>query len=248
MENQGQTSTEKTEKPNLSTENQVSTEKPLTETKVSSELGFFVKQVKNRKYTVRYHRTRVFFPHEWMAFFDKLPSSRGKITFHCLINTGARINEMRHVKFSDVDFKNKRMVLRVTKVRAREGEKHPIPRIIPISTEFRRYLENLREERKLSYDDYIPILSTPAANIEMKKALQEAGIKDWQMFSVHNVRKTFETWLIALGVPLATIVTHQGHKTTTAIKEYISPGAFSYEEKRKIRAIIGDLYKDISAL
>lgn len=196
------------------------------------------------KYSVRRHRTRVFFPDEWMRFFDALKSKKAKITFHCLINTGCRINEIRNVKFNDIDYKNKRMIIRVTKVRAREGEKTPIPRVIPISSEFKNYLNNLREERKLDYNNYLPILSTPAANIEMKKALQRAKVKDWQMFSVHNVRKTFETWLRALGVDIFTVVAHLGHKTTTAVKEYISPDAFSFDEKKKIRAIIGDLYKE----
>lgn len=195
-------------------------------------------------YSKRNHRTRFFFPHEWESFFDALKSKRAKITFHTLINTGARINEIRNIRLNDIDFKNKRLVIRITKVRAREGEKTPIPRIIPISTQFKRYIEDIKEEFKLSNDAYLPILSTPAANIEMKNALQRINIKDWQMFSVHNVRKTFETWMMSLNVSLFDLATHLGHKTTTAIKCYVSPNSFSYIELNKMRLVVGDLYSN----
>jgi integrase len=46
-------------------------------------------------YSIRSNRQRFFFPDEWMAFYDKL-KDRQKITFEMLINTGARINEIRN--------------------------------------------------------------------------------------------------------------------------------------------------------
>ena len=195
-----------------------------------------------RSYSVRSNRDRFFFPEEWKKFFDQ-SKSRQKVTFNFLINTGSRINEARNVKVSDIDLDRKRIVLRITKVKAKKKEKSPRPRIIPISTQFAKYLKRHIKENKLSGEDYLGILSTPAANIGMKKALKNAGIKDWQMFSIHNIRKTFENWLMGLDVDGLKITAHVGHSMQTAAGHYISPEVFTWEEKSMIREIIGDLYR-----
>lgn len=195
-----------------------------------------------REYTVRLNRDRFFFPDEWTQFFDKAKDSQ-KFTFNFLINTGARINEARNVKVSDIDLDRKRIVLRVTKVKAKKKEKAPRPRIIPISTQFAKYLKKHMKTNSLKPEDYLGILSTPAANIALKKALQRAGIDDYMMFSIHNIRKTLETWLMALGVDGLTITSHIGHSMQTAASHYVSPDVFSWEEKKVMREIIGDLYR-----
>lgn len=197
------------------------------------------------KYTIRNNRQRFFFPDEWEAFYDKL-KPRQKITFNFLINTGARIMEIQNVKKADVDFGRGNIVLRVTKkiVNRPKVQKHGVSniRVLTISTEFCRYLKKVAEEYNLKDDDYFPLLSTPASNIAMKKALQEAGIKDYDMFSVHNCRKTLETWLLALGVDSFKIVKHFGHSINVALKHYLSSDIFNYEDKTKMRGIIGDLF------
>jgi len=192
-----------------------------------------------RTYSVRNNRDRFFFPKEWKKYFDNLKQSQ-KMTFDCLLSTGARINEIRNVKQDDVDFINHRIILRVTKVKAKKGEKHSRPRTIPISSQFTRRLRAYFKGKK--NDETLGLLSTPASNIGMKKALQKAGIKDWQMFSVHNVRKTIENWLLALGVDGVSISRHFGHDIHTALQHYASPDIFSWKEKTEMREIIGDLY------
>lgn len=194
-----------------------------------------------RPYSIRTHRDRFFYPDEWGKFFDYL-KPRQKFTFRFLVNTGARINEARNIRVEDLDIERKRIILRITKVKSKKGEKHPRPRLIPISSQFAKYLKAYIKKHELTNPDYLNILSTPAANIAMKKALREAGIKDWYMFSVHNVRKTLETWLMAVNVDGLKIVAHIGHSMAVAAKNYISADVFSWEEKKQIRMIIGDLY------
>ncbi|HEY5631648.1 MAG TPA: site-specific integrase [Nitrososphaeraceae archaeon] len=189
--------------------------------------------------TVRNNRMRFFFADEYMAFYDKLKPKQ-RITFHFLIQTGGRINECRHVKVSDIDFNRNSLIFRVTKSRNKDGSVRP--RIIPISSQFVKYLKTYIVEHDLKTDDTFNILSTPAANIAMKKALQLAGIDDWKMFSVHNVRKTFETWLLALDIDSIKVIKHVGHSVGMAIQHYVSSDTFSYEDKQMIRSIIGDLY------
>jgi len=196
-------------------------------------------------YTYRANRDRYFFPDEWMAFYDQLKESQ-KPTFQTLINTGARIMEIRNIKIGDIDFDRKNIVLRVTKRIVnkpginKKGQRKI--RVINISSQFAKYLKKIQKQKKLKEDDYLPILSTPAANIGMKKALIKAGIKDYDMFSIHNVRKTLETWLVANGIEGIRLSNHFGHSLSVAIKHYISPDIFSFEDKKLMREIIGDLY------
>lgn len=196
-----------------------------------------------KKYSIRNNRDRFFYPNEWMDFFDKVINSQ-KLTFNFLINTGARINEAINVKVNDIDLINKRLTLRVTKVKSAKGEKHPRPRIIPLSTQFTKYLKKHIKEANLSSNEYLGIKSKPATHIAMKKALRKAKIYDWYMFSTHNIRKTFETWLMALGIDGLKITTHLGHSMAVAVGHYISPDVFSWEEKSKMREIIGDIYRN----
>jgi len=191
-------------------------------------------------YTVRSNRDRFFFPDEWFKFYDKIKNSQ-KLTFDCIINLGARINEIRHIRVGDIDIGNKRVILRVTKVKAKKKEKNPRPRTISISTQFAKRLS--KEIKGKDNNDYLKILSTPAANIALKKALQKAGIKDYYMFSTHNIRKTHGNWLKALGVEGAEICTRLGHDYNTFLKSYSSPDIFSFEERQKMRIVLGDLYQ-----
>lgn len=195
-----------------------------------------------RKYSVRTNRDRFFFPDELMATLDKA-KKKSEFTFRFLVNTGARINEARNVKVSDIDLDRNRIVLRITKVKAKKHEKNPRPRIIPISTQYSKLLRKHIRDSALGPEDYLGILSTPAANIALKLAIERAGIKDPHMFSIHNIRKTLETWLLALGVDGLSVTAHIGHSMATAAAHYVSADVFSWEEKSKMREIIGDLYR-----
>lgn len=200
-----------------------------------------------RKYTIRRSRDRFFFPDEWKAFFDCLKNKQ-KVTFHSLINTGARIMELQNVKVCDIDFERNNIVLRVTKrVISNPGKVGAVGirniRVLVISTQFCKYLKKIANSYKLGPDDNLPILSTPAANIGMKKALIKAGIKDFDMFSVHNCRKTLENWLLALDVDSLKVVKHFGHSLAIAAKHYVSPDIFNWNDKEAMREIIGDLFQ-----
>jgi len=191
------------------------------------------------KYTVRQNRHRYFYPDEWAVFYDAL-NPRQKITFHFLVNTGARINEVRNITVSDIDFDRNSIMVRWTKGRNEDGSRKM--RVLSVSTQFSKWLRAVVKEYDLKPENKFPILSTPAANICMKKALNQIGIQDWMMFSVHNVRKTLETWLISLDIDSLKITKHFGHSLNVAAKFYVSSDTFNYEDKKMIRDIIGDLY------
>lgn len=194
-----------------------------------------------KTYTLKDNKDRFFFPHEYMKFEDVLKSKQ-KFSVKFLINTGARIEESRNVKVEDCDIERKRIILRITKVKARKGEKKPRPRIIPISTQFSKYLRKHIKDKKLKNEDYLGILSNSALNTAYKKAGQRSKLKDWWNISSHTFRKTLEVWLMSLGVDGLALVAHIGHDLKTAAQHYVSPDIFSWEEKTAIREVIGDLY------
>jgi integrase len=194
-------------------------------------------------YVVRNNRDRFFYPFEWVKFFDNLKPSQ-KMTFEFLMNTGARINEARNVKVQDIDLINNRLILRVTKVKAKKGESNPRPRTISISSQFAKRLKKYINDNKLKNEDYIGILSTPATTIAMKKTLREIGIKDWYMLSIHNIRKTHGNYLKALGITQESeICKRLGHDYNTFLKSYASSDIFTLKDKQDMRLIIGDLYQ-----
>jgi integrase len=193
-----------------------------------------------KAYTNRTNRDRFFYPNEWFKFFDALKPNQ-KLTFDILINTGARINEVRHIKVGDIDFERNTIILRVTKIKAKKGEKNPRPRTISVSSQFSRKLK--KYVSGLNNESYIGVLSTPAAHICLKKTLEKVGIKDWYMFSIHNIRKTQGNWLKALGIDGAEICTRLGHDYNTFLRAYGSPDIFSFKDKQDMRLVLGDLYQ-----
>jgi len=184
-----------------------------------------------RVFSVRSNRDRFFNPDEWQKFYDCLKNRHQRFTFNFLINTGARINEARNVTKEDIDWERNTIVLRETK---RKKGKPQRPRIIPISKQFSSFLKKNIDNCK--------VLSTPASNIALENGLKKAGIKDWHMFSTHNIRKTFEIWLLSLEVDGLKVTAHLGHSMSVAARNYLSADIFSFKDKDKIRVIIGDLY------
>lgn len=198
-----------------------------------------------RKYTKKANQNRFFFPKEYTKFEDTLKPKQ-KHSIKCLLNTGARINELQLAQIQDFIFNpqgRSRLILRHTKTKARKGEFGSGKiRDVPLSKPFAKYLNKYIKENKLKEEDKLKILSTPALNIAMKKTAKLIKLSNPEDFSAHTMRKTLEVWLMALDVGDMKIVAHIGHSIGTAASHYISPDIFSWEDKRFIRQILGDLY------
>lgn len=198
-----------------------------------------------RKYTKKSNQNRFFFPKEYMKFEDSLKPKQ-KHSIRCLLNTGARIKELQLAKVEDFIYNpqgRSRLILRHTKTKARKGEFGSGKiRDVPLSKSFAKYLNKYIKENNLKDEDKLNILSTPALNIAMKKTAKQIKLSNPEDFSAHTMRKTLEVWLMALNVGDMKLVAHIGHSIETAASHYISPDIFSWEDKRLIRQILGDLY------
>jgi len=178
------------------------------------------------------NKKRFFYPNEFERMMDNLNKNQ-RFTALCLINTGARINEMRYVELKHLDSHRKSIILEKTKVRARRGEKIPEPRIIAVSDKFFRYLrDNLPKCR---------ILSTNAFNIAIKEACKVTHIPRPEEYSAHKFRKTFGTWMLALGVDGFKLAQHLGHTPNELAKDYATNDVFSHKDKQIMRSILGNL-------
>lgn len=190
-----------------------------------------VNKIKEDKY-------RFFYPPEFEKMFDYL-NKNGKFTATFQINTGSRINEARGFKQDPVfDNERKNITLLHTKVRARLKEKTPRSRTIPVSKSFFNYLkENLSAHR---------ILSTNAFNIALRRACKKAGIEKPEQFSSHNLRKTFATWMLSLGVDGFKLAKHLGHTPNELARDYATNDVFNHNDKQIMRSILKDLPERIS--
>jgi len=202
---------------------------------------------------VKQNKNRIFFPREWINFRKELNRDNklgykkynSRMLYELQMNTGARFNEASNVKVRDIDFENKNINLRI--VKARTPYSSGIPRTIPISTKFRNRLYEYVKKNELKDSDFLGVgISQAGYNQLLKNKLRKAGIKDWNNFSSHNIRKTLETWLVALDVGSLKILKHFGHDKATALKHYIQIDLFSIDDKILIRKIIDDLYINIS--
>jgi integrase len=205
-----------------------------------------------KPYTVRSSRSDIFFPDEWTSFIKALYGERAKFTFNLLINTGCRHDEAANIRVEDIFYDRYLIIVRHTKrkaLRQRQEDGTFInvpnpnprkPRTIPISKEFAEVLRKTIKKYELA--PTLGILRCSQANLAMKNALQSMGLPRWQMFSVHNVRKTSENWLKALGVPDSELYQRFGHTSEVARQHYLNSNIFRPEHKEKIRRILGDVY------
>jgi integrase len=178
------------------------------------------------------NKKRFFYPDEYEKLLDSFNRNQ-KYTATVLINTGARINEARGIQRKHISSQRKNLILEKTKVRARRGEKTPQPRIIAISNRFYTYLiSNIETHR---------VLSTNAFNEAVKDSATLAKIPKPEEFSSHNFRKTFGTWLLALGVDGFKLAQHLGHTPNELARDYATNDVFSHKDKTIMSRILGNL-------
>lgn len=182
---------------------------------------------------IKQDKYRFFYPPEFEKMFDFL-NKNGKFTALFQINTGARINEIRGFMQDPIfDNERKNITLIHTKVRARLKEKTPRSRTIPISKTFFNELKDSLDKRR--------VLSTNAFNIALRRACKKAGIEKPEQFSSHNIRKTFATWMLSLGVDGFKLSKHLGHTPNELARDYATNDVFNHADKEIMRSILKDL-------
>jgi len=126
------------------------------------------------------------------------------------LNTGMRRSELFNLRWSDIDFKNRK----ITVVNSKNNES----RIIPINQTLHEELSNLYQRAQGEYvftrKDGRPLKDVKKG---FSSALKKAGIKN---FRFHDLRHTFASHLVMQGVDLRTVQQIMGHKDIKMTMRY----------------------------
>jgi len=180
------------------------------------------------------------YPEDYKNFIKKIDKRKNKLLYELQFNTGARFDEVLHIRPMDFDFERNNVRLWKTKTKAKKGEKVGKPRTISLSSKFSRKMRRFCENKKP--DEYLFKISQAGYNQLLKRKLEELKVKDSQSYSSHNIRKTHGMYLKALGIDIAEICTRLGHDYNTYIKHYGSADVFSEKDMRMIKELLDDLY------
>jgi integrase len=125
--------------------------------------------------------------------------------FRFLAFSGVRIDEARHVLWSDVDFEKGLLHVRVTK----NGK----ARWIPLNSSLRQLLQKMRAERSQELPDK-PVMQVFECQKSIDRAAKLAGVK---RITHHDLRHLFATRCIEAGVDIPTVSRWLGHQDGGAL-------------------------------
>ena len=93
---------------------------------------------------------RFFFPDEWKKFIKEIekPRYKNKLLYELQFNSGARFDEVRHIRPIDFDFERNNLIIWKTKTKAKKGEKVGKPRTISLSTQFSKKMRRFCKDKK----------------------------------------------------------------------------------------------------
>jgi integrase len=141
------------------------------------------------------------------------------------LNTGMRKGEILNLKWENIDFKNKFILLN------QEQTKNSERKEIPINNSVKEALQKITRRLDIQYVFYNQKTCRQYDNVakSFNRALKKAGIQD---FKFHDLRHTFASQLVMAGIDLATVKELLGHKTLTMTLRYshLAPG-------HKLRAV-----------
>lgn len=189
---------------------------------------------------VKTDNNRFFYPEQWNLFLKAIGKRKNKLLYELQFHTGARFDEVLHLRPCDFDFDRNNVRLWKTKTKAKKGEKVGKPRTISLSTDFCKRVKRFVDD--LPKDQYIFKVSQAGYNKLIKTTLEKLKIDNAKEFSSHNIRKTHGMYLKALGIDVGEICTRLGHDVNTYIAHYGSADVFSEKDMRGIRDLLGDLY------
>lgn len=175
-----------------------------------------------------------------------------ELCFKCLLFTGARINELSHIKFIDFDYNRSLLRLTETKTKAKKGEKVGKPRTIRIPKIMIKLIKDFMRRSEKGLSDYVFVDKINPVEKDFDnfnknmyqtfmRHLKAAGL-DPQEFGLHNIRKTTGNWLKAQRVPAEEICTILGHNFNTYLSHYGSPNVFDRTDLIMMDEIFGTEY------
>ncbi len=140
---------------------------------------------------------------------------------------GLRSSDITHLRLSNVDWMNNRIVLNQYKT----GDRLELPLIAAVGNAIIDYWKNGRPKTD---DDIIIVshmhstvgkpLTSPTVFSIVKAAMRKANIENWQnkKHGAHSLRHSIASYLLKKNASMPIISTILGHRTTETTKTYIS--------------------------
>ncbi len=140
---------------------------------------------------------------------------------------GLRSSDITHLRLSNVDWMNNRIVLNQYKT----GDRLELPLIAAVGNAIIDYWKNGRPKTD---DDIIIVshmhstvgkpLTSPTVFSIVKEAMRKANIEDWKnkKHGAHSLRHSIASYLLKKNASMPIISTILGHRTTETTKTYIS--------------------------
>lgn len=141
---------------------------------------------------------------------------------------GLRSSDITHLRFSDVDWENNRIVINQYKT----GDRLELPLIAAVGNAVIDYWKNGRP--KISQHNIIVVshmkstvgkpLTSPTIHSIVSQAMRKANIENWKdkKHGAHSLRHSIATYLLKKNASMPIISTILGHRTTETTKTYIS--------------------------
>lgn len=203
--------------------------------RLRKQLRHKTKQINKGIYRPKEIATRFFNPDEWETFIYAVPNNL-KFYYWFLMLTGMRYKEAKNVKWNNIDLSNKQLIVTNPK-----GGK--VMRYVQLSSFTIKMLKHYKQDNNIGNEDTFNFPTIQHLIQTMKKILKEKNIRGWKDYSVHNLRKTHENYLISLSHDTIRITLHMGHNLKTATDHYLS-SAFIKDKKQldMIRIWLGDIF------
>jgi len=154
--------------------------------------------------------------------------------FYVFLNTGMRKAELENLRWEDIDFNRRKILIR------RKEDWHPKTgeREIPMSLGVHEQLSSLRKQHVSARpSDYVfSVKGSGHSHNRLRRELiriaRSAGIED--LTKLHTLRHTYASHLVMNGVDLPTVKSLMGHTdiTTTMIYAHLAPDHLSDAVKK----------------
>jgi len=189
------------------------------------------KYEKKQSYRMKENKVRFFNPDEWEKFIYST-SDTWRFTFWFFLLTGVRYKEAKVIQIMDFDFPNRNLFIK--KPKGIDAGK--VQRTVNLSPYAVKFIRSYIHINNLKNTDTFKFQTIQGVRQYMQRQLKAIGINDWRDFSVHNLRKTHENFMMSLDVPEGKLFRHMGHTMKTANQHYLS-SAFIKDVKQlnKIR-------------
>lgn len=157
-------------------------------------------------------RMRILTPEEEQHLLAQC-SPHLKLLVIAALHTGLRSSELRSLTWDDIDFR--RRIITVRAAYAKNGESRSVPMNNVLTSTLRGIKENLSVNGPVFCSSH----GTPYRSFHgaFTHAIRKAGMSD---FTFHDLRHTFASRLVMIGVDLPTVQVLMGHKTITMTLRY----------------------------